>query len=95
MKISNISSDESEFDMKELKRSLVIENDFLVKLVDTIPAKMYFDSEIQEKITADKHLTMDKAVEGNFTTAVVFHVSCLWRIVILSFLLKKKKVILK
>lgn len=74
MKISNISSDELEFDVKEVKRSLVIENDFLVKLVDTIPAKMYFDSEIQEKITADKHLTMDKAVEGNFMTDVVFNV---------------------
>lgn len=71
MKISNFNSDESEFDIKEVKRSLVIENDFLVKLVDTIPAKMYFDSEIQEKITAEKHLTMNKAVEGNFMTCAL------------------------
>lgn len=88
MKISNISSDESAFDIEEVKRSLVIENDFLIKLVDTIPAKMYFDSEIQEKISADKHLTMDKAVEGNFMADVVSDASCLWKIVVLSFLLK-------
>lgn len=88
MKISNISSDEPAFDIKEVKRSLVIENDFLIKLVDTIPAKMYFDSEIQEKISADKHLTMDKAVEGNFMVVVVSDASCLWKIVVLSFLLK-------
>ena len=71
MKISNISSDEPVFNIEEVRERLVRENEFLIKLVDTIPAKMYFDSDIQEKITAQKHLSMDKAAEGNFKIEII------------------------
>lgn len=75
MKISNIKSDcEMSFDKEEVKKSLILENDFLIKLVDTIPAKMYFDSEIQEKLTAEKHLSMDRTVEGNFVSEVIMFI---------------------
>lgn len=64
MKIINESSDECELNMDELKKELVLENDFLTKLVDTIPPKLYFEHDIQEKITAETHFAVDKVVEA-------------------------------
>lgn len=64
MQITNENSSVPDFNMEELKKRLIIENDFLTKLVDTIPASMYFENEIKERIAAEKHLSMDKAAEG-------------------------------
>lgn len=48
----------------ELIQDIIEEHKFLLKLVDTIPAKMYFDHDIQERITSDKHMKMDEKAEG-------------------------------
>ncbi|GFQ80192.1 surfeit locus protein 6-like protein [Trichonephila clavata] len=40
------------------------EDRYLLNLVDTIPAKVYFNQAIQEKIKYDKHLTMDQKAES-------------------------------
>ncbi|GIX76580.1 hypothetical protein CEXT_114501 [Caerostris extrusa] len=32
--------------------------------VDTIPANIYFDRDVQEMIKTEKHLTMDRKAEG-------------------------------
>lgn len=51
----------------ELIQDIIEEHKFLLKLVDTIPAKMYFDHDIQERITSDKHMKMDEKAEGKQT----------------------------
>lgn len=48
----------------ELIQEIAEENKFLLKLVDTIPAKFYFDHGIQEKLASEKHMAMDKKAEG-------------------------------
>lgn len=63
-KILNTSCDDS-LDIDDLKKRLIEENDFLTKLVDTIPAKMYFEYDIQQKITAEKHSAMDETAAGS------------------------------
>ncbi|PRD19356.1 UNVERIFIED_CONTAM: hypothetical protein NCL1_57562 [Trichonephila clavipes] len=40
------------------------EDRYLLNLVDTIPAKVYFNQAIQEKIKFDKHLKMDQKAEN-------------------------------
>ncbi|GFV07390.1 uncharacterized protein TNCV_1765511 [Trichonephila clavipes] len=40
------------------------EDRYLLNLVDTIPAKVYFNQAIQEKIKFDKHLKMDQKAES-------------------------------
>jgi len=54
------SDEYSDINLMALRQDLVRENEFLTKLVDTIPAKMYFGHDIQEKITSEKHSVMDK-----------------------------------
>jgi len=56
-----MDSIKTEPDVNDLLNELQKENEFLTKLLDTIPAQKYFEQEIQEKITADKHSVMDKA----------------------------------
>lgn len=40
------------------------EDRYLLKLVDTIPAKIYFNQDIQEKIKSEKHVAMDLKAEN-------------------------------
>ncbi|KAG8200514.1 hypothetical protein JTE90_000591 [Oedothorax gibbosus] len=48
----------------EILQEIVEENKFLLQLVDTIPAKVYFDHAIQEKLLSEKHKKMDEKAEG-------------------------------
>ncbi|XP_015910639.1 uncharacterized protein [Parasteatoda tepidariorum] len=58
----SINVDDSDFD--KVKQSLLIENEFLIKLIDTIPAKIYFNHDIQERILSEKHAVMDEKAEA-------------------------------
>ncbi|KAF8781558.1 surfeit locus protein 6 homolog [Argiope bruennichi] len=49
---------------EELIEDIVKENEYLLNLLDTIPAQIYFDHDVQEKIKYEKHLTMDKKAEN-------------------------------
>ncbi|KFM73655.1 Surfeit locus protein 6-like protein, partial [Stegodyphus mimosarum] len=50
-------------DYQKLIERITEEDKFLRKLVDTIPAKLYFDQEIQNKISIEKEMTMNKVAE--------------------------------
>ncbi|GBN61263.1 hypothetical protein AVEN_191700-1 [Araneus ventricosus] len=47
-----------------LFQDIAKEDQYLLQLVDTIPAQIYFDHDVQEKIKHEKHSKMDKKAEN-------------------------------
>ncbi|CAL1262973.1 unnamed protein product [Larinioides sclopetarius] len=47
----------------DLFQDISKEDQYLLQLVDTIPAQIYFDHDVQEKIKHEKHSAMDKKAE--------------------------------
>lgn len=66
-------SEDPDFNVDEIRQNLIEENEFLIKLVDTIPAKIYFGHDIKEKIASEKHALMNEKVK-NLTKGDINHV---------------------
>lgn len=54
----------SPLNLDDLKIRLKEEDSFITQLIDTIPPKVYFNRDVQEKILAEKHALMDETVKG-------------------------------
>ncbi|GIY15956.1 uncharacterized protein CEXT_495871 [Caerostris extrusa] len=49
---------------ENLVQDIAKEDQYLLQLIDTIPANIYFDHDVQEMIKTEKHLTMDRKAEA-------------------------------